>query len=214
MQTIKDILELIFFISGPLVAYFTFRVVGQINESRRQEKGTKLSQMINYKRESYKMAAVQCAYFTTTIVPLIKNLDKEIKANGISYFEKSEVHFVSDIIKVKPFFQDNEEKNKVFSLPNLELFNALESFSMYFASGVAAEKIGYLTNGTKYCNTVSKYAALLATLSDGKHFNNTLYLYKIWNARQEKEQLDKEKKKIDKRVCINKKIYLNTIVTD
>ena len=104
METIKDILQVIFFISGPIVAYFAFKVLGQINESRKQEKGTKLSQMINSKRESYKMAAVQCAYFTTTIVPLIDNLDKAVKANGISYFEKSEVHFVSNIIKVKPFY--------------------------------------------------------------------------------------------------------------
>ncbi len=214
MQTIKDILELIFFISGPLFAYFTFRVVGQINESKRKATEPTESRIISSKREAYKMASVQCAYFTTTIIPLIDKLDKAVKANDITFFEKSEVDFVSDVIKVKPFYKDNEEKNKVFSLPNIELFNALESFSMFFASGVAAEKIGYLTNGTKYCNTVSKYAALLATLSDGKHFNNTLYLYKIWNARQEKEQLDKEKKKIDKRVCINKKIYLNTIVTD
>ena len=214
METIKDILQVIFFISGPIVAYFAFKVLGQINESRKQEKGTKLSQMINSKRESYKMAAVQCAYFTTTIVPLIDNLDKAVKANGISYFEKSEVHFVSNIIKVKPFYKDNEEKNKVFSLPNLELFNALESFSMYFASGVAAEKIGYLTIGTTYCNAVGKYAPLLATLSDGKHFNNTLYLYKIWNARHQKEQQEKEKRKTDKKVNIYKKVYVNSVVAD
>ena len=187
METIKDILQVIFFISGPIVAYFTFKVLGQINESRKQEKGTKLSQIINSKRESYKMAAVQCAYFTTTIVPLIDNL---------------------------PFYKDNEEKNKVFSLPNLELFNALESFSMYFASGVAAEKIGYLTIGTTYCNAVGKYAPLLATLSDGKHFNNTLYLFKIWNARHQKEQQEKEKRKTDKKVNIYKKVYINSVVAE
>ncbi len=214
MQTIKDILEVIFFICGPLVAYFTFKVLGQINESRMQDKGTKLSQIINSKRESYKMAAVQCSYFNTTIVPLIDKLDKTVKANGITFFEKSQVNFVSDIIKVKPFYQDNEEKNKVFNLPNLELFNALESFSMFFASGVASEKIGYLTIGTTYCNAVGKYAPLLATLSDGKHFNNTLYLYKIWNARQQKEQQDKEKRKIDKKASIYKKVYVNSVVAD
>lgn len=214
METIKDILQVIFFICGPLVAYFAFKVLGQINESRKQEKGTNLSQIINSKRESYKMAAVQCAYFNTSIVPLINNLDKAVKANGITYFEKSEVHFVSDIIKVKPFYKDNEEKDKVFNLPNLELFNALESFSMFFASGVASEKIGYLTIGTTYCNAVGKYAPLLATLSDGRHFNNTLYLYKIWNTRHEKELQEKEKRKSNKKLNVYKKIYIDSVVAE
>ena len=211
MQTIKDILELIFLISGPIVAYFGFRALGQINELIKQVTEPTESRMISSKREAYKIASDQCAYFTTSIIPLIDNLDHVVEANGITFFEKSRVETISDVIKVIPFFKDKEEISKVFSLPNLELFNSLESFSMFFASGVASEKIGYLIIGTTYCNVVSKYLALLGTLSDGRHFNNTLYLFKIWNARQEKEQLEKEKKKSDKKLSINKKIYINKI---
>ncbi len=214
MQTIKDILEIIYFISGPVVAYFAFRALEQINEAKKQVTETKESRIINSKREAYKIAADKCEYFMTTIIPLIDNLDKAVKANGVTFFEKSHVEITTDGIKVKPFYKDQDEIGKVFSLPNLELFNPLESFSLFFASGVAEEKIGYLTIGSTYCNTVRKYAPLLVTISDGKHFNNTLHLFKIWNARQEKENLEKEKKRIDKQLSENKSISIKTIGAD
>lgn len=211
MQTIKEILEIIYFISGPIVAYFAFKALGQISEAKKQVLETRESRIISSKREAYKIAADKCDYFMTTIIPLINNLDKAVKANGITFFEKSQIEITQDGIKVKPFYKDKEEVDKVFNLPNLELFNPLESFSLFFSSGVADEKIGYLTIGNTYCDTVKKYAPLLVTLSEGKHFNNTLFLFKIWNARLEKENLEKEKKRIDKQLSENKSISIKTI---
>ncbi|MBX2947634.1 MAG: hypothetical protein KF704_00030 [Crocinitomicaceae bacterium] len=211
MQTIRDILEIIYFISGPVVAYFAFKALGQINEAKKQVTETKESRIISSKREAYKIAAEKCEYFMTTIIPLIDNLDRAVKESGVTYFEKSQVEITTDGIKVKPFYKDKDEINKVFNLPNLELFNPLESFSLFFVSGVAEEKIGYLTIGSTYCNTVRTYAPLIVTLSNEKHFNNTLYLFKTWNARQEKENLEKEKTRIDKQLSENKSISIKTI---
>lgn len=211
MQTIRNILEVIYFISGPVVAYFAFRALAQINEAKKQVTETKESRIISSKREAYKIAADKCDYFMTTIIPLIDNLDRAVKASGVTYFEKSQVEITADGMKVNPFYNDKEEIVKVFSLPNLELFNPLESFSLFFVSGVAEEEIGYLTIGNTYCNTVRKYAPLLVTLSEGKYFKNTLFLFKIWNARLEKENLEKEKTRIDKQLSENKSISIKTI---
>src|SRR5690554_5656423 len=154
MDKLKDILEIIYFISGPVIAYLAFRALGQINEAKKQVTETKESRIISSKREAYKIAADKCEYFMLTIIPLINNLDKSIKDNGVTFFDNSKVEITNGGIKVKPQFKDQQEIEKVFDLPNLELFNPLESFALFFTSGVAEEKVGYLTLGQTYCNSV------------------------------------------------------------
>lgn len=214
MQTFKDILEIIYFVSGPIIAFFAFKALGQIKEAKKQVSETKESRIVSSKREAYKIAADKCDCFMATIIPLINNLDKAVRENEITFFEKSIVEISNDGIKVKPRFKDKEEIDKVFGLPNLELFNPLESFSLFFASGVADENIGYLTIGQTYCSSVRRFLPLIVMLSKDKHFVNILYLFRIWNSRIEKEKLEKEKKRIDKELLENKDYSIKSIGTE
>lgn len=211
MQTIKDIIEIIYFISGPVIAYFAYRALGQINEAKKQVNETKESRVISSKRDSYKIAADKCEYFMTTIIPLMNNLDRAIKENGIIFFDNSNVEMTNYGIKVKPNFKDEDEINKVFALPTLELFNPLESFSLFFTSGVAEEKVAFLTVGRTYCRSVKEYLPLIVMLSEDKYFINIIHLYMTWNSQIEKEKLENEKKRIDEELLKNKSISIKSI---
>lgn len=216
MDTLKDILEIIYFISGPVITYFAFRALGQINEAKKQVLEAKETRIINSKRDAYKIAAEKCEYYMTTIIPLINNLDRAVKESNITFFEKSTVIIDNEGIKVKPEYKDKEEMEKVWTkLPNLELFNLLESFSLFFCSGVAEEKIGYLTLGVTYCRSVKRYLPLIVSLSNNnKHFANTIQLFRIWNGRLETEKLEQEKKLIEKALDSNKSITIKSIGTE
>ena len=213
MEILKNILEIIYFLCGPLIAFFAFKALEQISETRKQVNETKENRLISSKRESFKIAAEKCEHFMTTIIPLINNLDEAVVESKVSFFEKSETILTKDGINVIPRFKDKDEVSKVFDLPNLELFNPLESFSLFFVSGVAEEKVGYLTVGHTFCSTVKKYAPLLVRLSDETYFNNTLKLFSIWSHRIEKERLEKEKTKIDKALNESKEITIEAIGT-
>jgi hypothetical protein len=214
MEKFKAILELVYFLSGPIIAYFAYKALGQITETKKQVNETKETRQINAKRESFEIAAEKCEYFMSTIIPLINNLDRAVSEKEITFFEKSTVEMTNDGIRVKPHSENTDEINKVFELPNLELFNPLESFALFFVSGVAEEKVGYLAVGHTYCRTVKRYAPLLVRLSENKHFNNTLALFSMWNQRIEKEELEKEKAKIDKKLSETKDISINAIGTN
>lgn len=214
MQTIKDILEIIYFISGPVIACVAFKALEQINEAKKQVEEARASRIIGTKREGYKIAADKCDYFMTVIIPLINNLDTQVKSNKITFFEKSQVEITADKIKISPCFQNDEERKKVFNLPNLDLLNPLESFSLFFTSGVADENVGYLTIGKTYCTTVKKYLPLIAGLSNEKYFLNILKLFKIWNNRIEKENLEKEKQVIENKLDKNENYSVKLIGID
>ncbi|WP_319482473.1 hypothetical protein [uncultured Draconibacterium sp.] len=214
MQTLKDFLEIIYFVSGPIIAFLAFKALGQIKEAKRQVAETRESRIISSKREAYKIAADKCDYFASKIIPIINNLDKAFKENEFTFFENSIVEMTKDGYSVKPYFKDKDEIDRVFALPCLELFNRLESFSLFFTSGVAEDNIGYLTIGHTYCNTVRKYLPMIIILSDNKHFANILILYKTWNSRIEKEKLEKEKKRIDDELVKNKDFKIKSIGTE
>lgn len=215
MQSIKDILEIIYYICSPVLAFFAFRALGQIREAKLQVSETIKSRVLSSKREAYKVAADKCEYYLTAIIPQINVLDKFIEEKDITFFDKSSVKINKDNIQVKAVFKDEAEAELVYViLPCLEVFNPLESFSLFFISGIADEGIGYLTVGTTFCNSVKKYLPLLVLLSDGKHFTNTLRLFRMWNSRLEKELLEKEKSRIEKKLNENPTITIKNIGTE
>lgn len=207
VQMAKDFLEIIYYISGPLLAFFAFKALAQIKETRKQANEARETRITNAKRSSYQLAAEKCDFYLNVIIPKINNLDAVIREQNITFFEKSQVEVSNTNIKVKPAFKDEGERNKVLlEIPCLEVFNPIESFSLFFVSGIADEKIAYLTVGTTFLGSVKRYLPLYVILSNGKHFNNTFKLFMIWHNRREKEILEKEKHAIEQK--LNKNISL------
>jgi len=211
METTKNILEIIYFISGPVLAFFAFMALRQISE-------TKKSRIISSKREAYKIAADKCEFFSLHIIPLINNLDDVVRERGITLFKKLKIEITSDKIHVEKFLKDNEETDKIFSIiPQfLDLANQLDSISLFFVSGIADENIGYLGIGEIYCETVKKYTPLIVlfTREVPQDSNSLIDLFTIWNARLEKDRLEKEKKIIDIQLRDIKESSIKTIGTE
>ena len=79
MDTIRTILELIYFVSGPILVVIGIIALKQIKEARNQVAETRNSRVLTTKRDSYKAAADKCSYYMETIIPLLNTLDKEIE---------------------------------------------------------------------------------------------------------------------------------------
>lgn len=214
MDTIRNILELIYFISGPALLIVAIYALRQIKEARNQVQETRKARLLSAKRESYKIAADKCSYYMETVIPLMNILDKEIDSKKVTYFEKSVVTKTSNSYKLKPANISKEEKETLFSLPITEVFNPLESFSLFFTSGVADEKVGYLTLGHTFCESVDSYLPILIMLSsDQEHYNNIMQLFTIWNTRKEREKLEADKQRIEKAISDKREITIKPIGT-
>jgi len=214
MGNLHNILEMVYFISGPLLLIVAYKGLEQIKEARNQSMETRESRIINSKRESYRISAEKCEYYLSTIIPLQNNLSKEVKSKGITFFKNSEVIINGDEIKVIPSYRDEEEFNLIWKeLPTLEVFNAMEGFSIFFTSGIADEEIGFLTVGWAYCQNVKRYLPHLLDLASTSSYSNIIKLFKIWNARLEAAKLEKEKERIENEISKNKPKSIETIGT-
>jgi hypothetical protein len=214
MEKLRTFLELIYFISGPLLLYIAYKGLEQIKLGRIQVNETKEARIMMAKRDAYKISAEKCEYYTSKIIPDIDNLDAEIKAKNIKFFDNSIVEISGDKITVKPNYTDDAEFNLVWELPVLKVFNSLESFSLYFISGVADEKIGFLTIGTTFCHSVKKYLPHLIDLTEDNDFSSIIQLFTLWNARIENNKLEKEKERIENELNKSKPKSINTIGTE
>lgn len=214
MQTLKDILEIIYFISGPVLVVAAIYGLKQIRITREQINETKESRKISSKREAYKIAAEQCKYYSETIIPLLNKLDKVIDEKKLEYFTKSEITINAEKIVVRPYLEDNA-LDKVFTECLEELhtaINFIEGFSVYFVSGVAADIVGYKTLGRTYTNSVKTLLPII--LPFGKDsFSNIKALFIMWQARLEKEKLLKEKTEVEEKIKKQKTITIDAIGT-
>lgn len=215
MDKIKDVLEIIYFISTPLLVLFAYKALGQIKMAKDQIEESRTSRKLNSKRESYKLAAEKCDHFLNILIPQMNSIDKKLEKEESKFFDKSEVIIDNENIIVEPSTTEPEALVKlILDIPILDLLNALEGFAVFFVSGVADEKVAFLTIGRTYCNTVRKFLPLIVPLSDnGEHFVHTLKLFTIWNSRIEKDNLEKEKAEIDKKLKKTQSVKINPIGT-
>lgn len=202
MQTFKQIIEIISLLSGPIIAYLAYKALEQIKEARK-------TRVINAKREAFTITAEKCEFYMSTIIPLINKVDEELKKQNIKVLKNSSVSATEEGLKISTKFDSENEKDIVFlELPTLDLFNKIESFCLFFVSGVAEEKLGYLTIGNTFIFTIKRYLPLIGLLSSDGHYQNTMQLFNIWNIRQEKEKLETNKKTIDKKLEQTKEINI------
>ncbi len=138
----------------------------------------------------------------------------KLEKKKITFFDNSRVEISGDKITVKPNYADDAEYDLVWNLPILKVLNSLESFSLYFVSGVADEKIGFLTIGPTFCNTVKRYLPHLIDLTENDNFSSIIQLFTIWNARIENNKLEKEKERIENELNKSKPKSINTIGTE
>lgn len=208
-KNFHDILEIIYFLTaGPILLYVAFRGLQQI-------KVAKESTRINSKRDAFRIAAEQCNVFKDKVIPLFQEVNKEIKEKDVKFFSKFVVNFDGKGIQVKLKEEITEEDiTKMESIANLtELFNIIEGYALYFASGVADEKVGYITTGKAFCNIVEQYIVIIVPEFKKGYYKNISILFSIWHNRLMTDKLLLDKAEIDKKIKANQTITIPAIGT-
>lgn len=113
MEQAKDILEIIYFMSGPIIAIFAFMALHQIKITKQQLENDKNILRINSKRESIKLATEQCNIYVKEIIPDINILDKSIKTMNIDFYQKSKANITQEEISITPYIEE-DDYNKIF----------------------------------------------------------------------------------------------------
>lgn len=213
VEEFKNWLEIIYFFSGPAIAFIAYLALGQIRIAKEQMQEQKKALKITSKRDALKLTADQVTIYTDKIIPLQNILDIKLKSLNVEILEKFTIEFDSNAIKLIPPKEEIKLGNfESFGQEFLDVANAMESFSTYFMSGVADEKIAYLSLGTTFCNTMKKISPILIPLSNGgRSFTATLSLYSIWGQRLEREALTKQKVEIDQKLKSNKKVSISVV---
>jgi len=216
VQNLKDWLELIYFISGPAVAVIAFFALGQIRIAKEQLEAQRQTLRISSKRDALRLTADQISEYSSKVIPLLNALDKKIKDEQITYFSKFKVEVCADSIKVSPLNTDADIKETIKVASEIaSASNALEAFSSYFVSGVADEKMAYLSLGTTFCNSVRNLAPLLVQLNaNNRRSPAMLNLFTIWSCRLESEALNKQKKEIEDKLKNNGSVTIKTVGAD
>lgn len=216
LETIKPWLEILYLLSGPAIAIIGYFALGHIRVAKEQIAEQRKSTRISSKRDALKLTADQVAFYCDKIIPLQNILDEKIKHEGLTDLEKFKVEFDAEFIRVIPPEEDLELDNFMAITDEfVDVANAMESFSTYFVSGVADEKVAYLSLGATFCDYMKKISPVLIPLSEeGKHFSATLRLYGIWGARMESEALEQEKMRIEEKLNSHKQKSVKVVGAD
>jgi len=216
MEVVKNILEIFYFLSGPAIAVIAYLALGQIRVAKDQMEEQKKALRITSKRDALKVTAEQVTLYCDKIIPLHNILDKKIKSEGIDALDKFKVEFDSGSIKIAPPKEEVSFKDfDCFIEELVDVANAMESFSTYFASGVADEKIAYLSLGSTFCSSMEKISPVLIPLSnDGRRFSACLRLFSIWGERLESESLERQKTEIESKLKTKRKVSTKVIGSD
>lgn len=215
MDKIKFFLELISLASTPIIAVIAYFALGQIKIAKEQLIEQKKALKISSKRDSLKLTADQVSLYCNTIIPLQNIFEEKKTREHRELLNSFKIDFEDNAIKVTPPKQDVDFTTFIqISKELVAVANAMESFSTYFVSGVADEKIAYLSLGSTFCDTMNKMAPILIPLSNGgRRFSSVLDLYSIWGSRLNSENLLKQKTEIENKLKTHSDFSIKVVGT-
>lgn len=130
---------------------------------------------------------------------MAQNFEQELKENQNTFLESFKVTFTEKGFNIKLEKEikedDVEQLNKSEFLS--PLLNSLEGYSVFYISGVAAEKVGYITTGQSFVLLVKELMPFIGPSFKKGHYKNLMLLFFMWHNRLEKEKLELEKKEIE-----------------
>jgi hypothetical protein len=215
MENFKEFLEIIYFISGPILVIIAYLALGQIKVAKEQIEEQKNASKINSKRDALKLTSEQITHSGAFIIPLQNALNVSINKNNIKYFDESSVEILGNKIKVTPCKREGEfEKLSYVGSEFTAVMNAMEGFAVFFSSGVADEKIAFYSLSETYCNQIKLLLPLLVPIRAGeKKLTACMHLFTIWNSRLEAEKLEMQKSELDKKIKNHKTHTVTTVGT-
>ena len=150
--------------------------------------------IVNAKRDALKIAAEQCQLYADKIILPASEL---LASKVYSEFNKSYSFSVKDSsIIINQVGADVDHKAIFWDDDFIRVFNAIESFSQYFTSGLADEEDAYNCLGNVHLKIVSPFIPLLVLRDQKDHehnWRNTLKLFVNWYSRQQQEIIERKK---------------------
>lgn len=195
----RNILEILYFLSSPLLFIIAFIGLQQLKISKENNK-------INAKRDAFKLSAERCNYFLNNVIPMADLIDNLIVEESINGFGSTKIIINENHYELhnKPNFKQMDDIMKIMNKIT-PLLNSLEAFSLFFTSNIADERVAFSSIGQAYCSTVEVLLPLICLVSEGGKlgFNNVIKLYIEWNSRIEKEEALIQKIKAEKKLKQN-----------
>ncbi len=208
MEQLRDVLELIYFISAPIIAFIAGVALWQI-------KVTKDTARTNAKRNALSLAAQQCDHYQKYIIPLQNTLDATIEAKSITYLKQSEVIIDGNRIRVKKSYpKDIKDQLNNIGLDLLAVLNSMEAFAMFFTTGSADERIAFSSVGSTFCRVARDLLPEIVPYVDSGHFRNLYQLFLMWNSRIESKKLLHEKEELEQKLRKVDKKFIEPVGTD
>lgn len=195
-KVVRDSLEVVSFITAPILAWLAFKALAQIKVAR------DIARM-QAQRESFRLATERCEQFAKEILPLVAEVGKLIEQKKLQDLQKVTVTETPGSISIDwkegPKWMDELNKSGPAAW---KLANQLEGWSMWFTCQIADEGIAFRPCGVSFCVAVRKILPLLVvTNGRDKLFTHTLRLYTTWRDKIEfekniakQQELEKERK--------------------
>lgn len=202
MSEVRDVLEIIYFISGPVLVVFAYLALSQIKVARQQIEVQREASRLSAKRDSLRVTSEQVAKYGADVIPLQNILFSKIRSEGVKYFEESKVIVADDKISVTPCASKAElAKLKLIMTEFVSVMNSMEGFSVYFTSGVADEEIAFRCISVTFCDSISRLLPFIVLIiNDDNRYTSTMKLFAIWNSRIQKESLEKQKATLEEKL--------------
>ena len=209
-QTLRTILEIIYFISAPILVFLGVKGLRQIKIGSEQLRQTKVISNLQARRDAAKLAAQQCEIFSQIITNEFNTWMEYIESKNVPLFlkgaieEKVTTQAGSKTASFKlingKFIDYRQEICEAFPY-GMPLANKLEAFAVYMVKGVADEAVTFAPCSDIFCKAVRSLLPLLLIEHDANGtFDNTLSLYLIWNERRNKLKILLEKNKLEEQL--------------
>lgn len=182
--------ELFYYLSG--IGLFVVAIIGL----RQITLGRQIANL-SAKRDALKIAAEQCRLYADTILPSASKLLTNPKYTP--YIHSYTFSVEKSSILVRPLKADVEQKKIPLDSDFLKIFNAIESFSQFFTSGIADEEDAYYCLGNAHLAVVGPFVPFLVLRDQEDHeqnWRNTLKLFVNWHARQQQEIIERKKREL------------------
>ncbi|WP_422103161.1 hypothetical protein [Vreelandella sp.] len=207
---IRDWLEILYFVSGfVMMILFGFGLwqlklaKDQISLAKDQLQTSKNIFKTQSKRAAIEAAVVECRRYSETVVQDSLALDKYCKEHEITLFDDVVFKKTEDGFSIDPSDVKKEDVVKLAEAEDIvnRYINGLESYALFFLSGIADENIAFHTNAKEFLESAERgFKIFPFTNIDQDDAEPIKVLYFLWHKKLEAKRLKIEQKNIEKKL--------------
>jgi hypothetical protein len=235
---LRDILEVIYYVSGIVLVGFGFYGLKQVKIGLNQLK-VGMSQVsisiemleiakqdveIRSKREAAILAIQQSEMFAREVLPQFGEIKKAWKKYSIPEFEFNGIFTFNRNVKTILDFQEKVNKavkwrftNKSYQLlfsEYISVCNKLESLASYFIKEIADDNVVFESIGKAYCNIIESLYPYICLIDEKNElYVNLKGLYRVWKIRIVNNESISNSKVVFEGVTGSEDLILNPIGT-